>query len=176
MNNTFKSYSKKQLICFIAGITAFAVGFGILSFLGARKIYREVRKHKLMNENVVVEIAELDIKAPVLEGTEQSILSKGAGHFIGTGSVGKGNYCIAAHSSTLYKEYFNNLKNVQNDMEIVLYDIDKNASYYKVSKHFIVEPSETWVLDDMGDARVTLITCTDDGLQRLVVVGLLDDK
>ena len=31
-----------------------------------------------------------------------------------------------------------------------------------------------WVLDDFGDDRITLITCTDDGTQRQVVVGLLD--
>lgn len=176
MNNPFKSYSKKQLICFIAGVIAFAVGFGTLSFMGVRKICREVHRHKLMKENVVVEIAELDIKAPVLEGTEQSVLAQGAGHFIGTGSVGKGNFCIAAHSSVIYKEYFNNLKNVRDGMDIVLYDKNKNASHYKVSEHFIVEPSETWVLDDKGDDRVTFITCTDDGSQRLVVVGLLDNK
>ncbi|MBR1824064.1 MAG: class D sortase [Ruminococcus sp.] len=174
MSDPEKKFSKKQLICFIAGVTAFAVGFGILSFLGIRKICREVHKHKLMKENIVVEIDELDIKAPVLEGTEQSVLSEGAGHFVGTGRVGKGNFCIAAHSSVIYKEYFNNLNNVLKGLDIVLYDIDKNASHYKVSDFFIVEPSETWVLDDMGDDRVTLITCTDDGTQRLVVVGLLE--
>ena len=120
MSDPEKKFSKKQLICFIAGVTAFAVGFGILSFLGIRKICREVHKHKLMKENIVVEIDELDIKAPVLEGTEQSVLSEGAGHFVGTGRVGKGNFCIAAHSSVIYKEYFNNLKNVQKGMDIVL--------------------------------------------------------
>ena len=100
------------------------------------------------------------------------MLAEGAGHFIGTGSVGKGNFCIAAHSSVIYKEYFNNLKNVRNGMDIVLYDVDKNASHYAVSDYFYVQPSETWVLDDKGDDRVTLITCSDDGSQRLVVVGL----
>ena len=30
------------------------------------------------------------------------------------------------------------------------------------------------ILDDFGDDRITIITCTDDGTQRQVVVGLLD--
>ena len=171
-----KKLGKKQIICFIAGITAFAVGFGILSFLGVRKIYREVHKHKLMKENMVVEIAELGIKAPVLEGTELSVLSEGAGHFKDTGSFGKGNFCIAAHSSVIYKEYFNELKNIREGMEITLYDEEKNSVKYKVTEHFIVDPDETWVLDDFGDDRITLITCTDDGTQRHVIVGLLEQK
>ena len=171
-----KKLSKKQILSFVSGMTALIVGFGILSFFGIRKIYREVHKHKLMKENMVVEIAELGIKAPVLEGTEQSVLSEGAGHFKDTGDFGKGNFCIAAHSSTIYKEYFNSLKNVEKGMEILLYDKEKNTAAYKVSDFFIVEPSETWVLDDFGDDRITLITCTDDGSQRLVVVGLLETK
>lgn len=171
-----KKFSKKQILCFAAGVLALTVGFGIFSFLGIRKICREVHKHKLMKENMVVEIAELGIKAPVLEGTEQSVLAEGAGHFTGTGGFGKGNFCIAAHSSVIYKEYFNSLKKVEKGMEILLYDKDKNTAAYKVSDFFIVDPSETGVLDDFGDDRITLITCTDDGSQRLVVVGLLETK
>lgn len=174
--NDKKKYTKKQIICFVAGITAILVGLGIFSFLGIRKIRREIHKHKLMKENMVVEIAELGIKAPVLEGTELSVLSEGAGHFTDTGSFGKGNFCIAAHSSVIYKEYFNELKNIKEGMKIVLYDKEKNSVTYTVSEHFIVEPNETWVLNDFGDDRITLITCTDDGTQRHVVVGLLETK
>lgn len=48
-----------------------------------------------MRDNPVVEIADLNIKAPVLEGTDNKILSKEAGNFIGTGDFGIGKYCIA---------------------------------------------------------------------------------
>ncbi len=165
-----------QRILFGIGLALFLVGFGILSFLGVRKIIRDVHRHQLMETNVVVEIPALGIKAPVLEGTEQSVLREGAGHFPGTGDVGAGNYCIAAHSSPLYKEYFNALKDVQEGMTIELYRVDKTFVTYTVSEHFIVEPSETWILDESGDDRVTLVTCTDDGTQRLVVVGMLDEE
>ncbi len=46
---------------------------------------------------------------------------------------------------------------------------------YRVTENFIVNPDEVWVLKDFGDNRVTLITCTDDGTQRQVVVGKLSD-
>ncbi len=100
------------------------------------------------------------------------MVAKAAGHFPGTGDFGRGNYCIAGHSSTIYKEYFNNLKNIEAGMKITLYDAEKNAYDYTANESFYVKPDELWVLDDFGDDRITLITCNDDGTMRQVVVGL----
>ena len=168
--------TKRQWALFLTGLIAITIGVSVLGFFGIRKIYREYQKQKLMQNNPVVKIADLKIKAPVLEGTDNKTLSKAAGHFIETGNVGKGNYCIAAHSSTLYKEYFNNLKNIDIGMKITLYSKDKTRYSYIVTDNFIVEPDEIWVLDDFGDDRITLITCTDDGRQRQVVVGVLKNN
>lgn len=159
---------------FIAGLLAIIVGLSILSVFAYRKVRRELNLRKLMRENVVVEIPELDIKAPVLEGVENNVLRQAAGHFENTGDVGKGNYCIAGHSSVIYKEFFNNLKNVQTGMEIQLYDKSKNCCTYIVTDLFIVNPDETWILNDFEDVRVTIVTCTDDGTQRQVVVGKIN--
>lgn len=167
------TYTKKQWALFITGLIALFVGMSIIGFYGVRKIYREIQKQKLLRDNPVVEITELNIKAPILEGTEQSVLSKAAGHFTGTGDFGKGNYCIAGHSSTIYKEYFNSLKNAKSGMKVNLYDKNKKCYTYIVEEVKTVEPDETWILDDFGDARLTIITCTDDGSQRLVVVATL---
>ena len=169
--DTSNKPTNMQLALFCIGLIAIVLGLSVLGFLGIRKLHREYQKQKLMRENPVVEIADLRIKAPILEGTDNDTLSKTAGHFIGTGELGKGNYCIAGHSSTLYKEYFNNLKNIEIGMKITLYDIKKDSYEYTVKETFIVEPSETWILNDFGDDRVTIITCTDDGTQRLVVIG-----
>lgn len=169
-----KTYTGKQRLLFITGIIAILAGMSVLGFYGVRKIYREIQKQKLLRENPVVEITELDIKAPVLEGTEQSVLAKAAGHFEGTGDFGKGNYCIAAHSSTIYKEYFNNLKKIKQGMKVELYDKNKKCYTYIVKEVMTVEPSETWILSDFGDDRLTLVTCTDDGSQRVVVVSIFD--
>ena len=170
--------SKKQWIMFLAGLIAFVIGASILGMYGCRKIIRVLRQQKLMQENVVIEIPDLNIKAPVLEGTDNETLSMAAGHFTDTGEVGSGNYCIAGHSSTIYKEYFNNLKNIESGMEIQIYDTDESRTcyIYKVTENFIVDPDEVWVLEDFGDNRVTVITCTDDGTQRQVVVGEYSEK
>ena len=156
---------------FIVGLLAMTIGLSVLSVFAYRKISRELHLRKLMEENVVVEIPELNIKAPVLDGVGNDTLRQAAGHFENTGDVGKGNYCIAGHSSVIYKEFFNNLKNVQKGMEIYLYDKSKNRYTYVVTDSFIVNPDGTWILNDFEDVRVTIVTCTDDGTQRQVVVG-----
>ncbi len=58
-----------------------------------------------------------------------------------------------------------------------LADTDEKRTRYKyiVTEYRTVEPSETRVLDDFGDSRLTVISCTDDGKQRQVVVGILKD-
>ncbi|MBQ5336954.1 MAG: class D sortase [Oscillospiraceae bacterium] len=165
--------TKKQWVLFITGLIAFLTGAVILGFFGIRKICREIHRQKLLNENPVIEIADLHIKAPVLEGTENEVLAEGTGHFTGTGDFGSGNYCIAGHSSTIYKEYFNGLKNADKGMDITLYDLSRKEYVYTVSEKYIVDPGETWVLDDFGDDRITLVTCTDDGSRRQIIVGLL---
>ena len=169
-----KKRTKKQWILFISGIILLSIGISILGYFGARKLHREYIKYKLMKENPVVEITDLKIKAPILEGTDNETLAKAAGHFKDTGDFGKGNYCIAGHSSVIYDEYFNDLKNAQKGMKISLYDKQKNVYTYTIDETFIVEPEETWILNDFGDNRLTIVTCTDDGTQRHVVVGLLD--
>ena len=58
-------------------------------------------------------------------------------------------------------------------MDITLYDLNRNEYVYTISEKFIVNPDETWILDDFGDNRITLVTCTDDGSQRQIIVGLL---
>jgi diguanylate cyclase (GGDEF)-like protein len=56
-------------------------------------------------------------------------------------------------------------------MEIRLSDHTGAKAVYEITEMFIVNPDETQILDDFGDCRITLITCTDDGSQRRVVIG-----
>ena len=164
---------KKKNKMFIAGVIMIALGVGVLSFFGYRKISREIYLRKLLKENINFEIPRLDIKVPVLEGTSQKALQVSAGHFEGTGSLGKGNYCICGHNSTIYAEIFNDLDQIRVGDDMYLIDNDeKHTKYrYTVSDYRIVEPDDTSVLRDFGDNRITVISCTDDGKQRQVVVG-----
>lgn len=166
--------SKRKRIMFAAGFLAMLIGVSVLGVFGWKRISRELEKHRLLKECVIFEIPELNIKDPVMDGTEHEVLSKAAGHFPGTGAVGSGNYCIAGHNSTIYAEIFNEMKHIEIGMEMYLIDNDEQRTKYTyiVTENFIVNPSETWVLDDFGDDRITIVTCTDDGTQRQIVVGI----
>ena len=168
---------KKKKPMFIIGVIMIVIGFGVLAFYGYRKISREIYLRKLLDNNINFEIPRLDIKVPVLEGTDNKSLQVSAGHFEGTGALGNGNYCIAGHNSTIYAEIFNDLDQIQIGDEMYLVNIDENRTRYKyiVTEYKKVEPSDTWVLKDFDDDRLTVISCTDDGKQRQVVVGILKE-
>ncbi|MBQ6039650.1 MAG: class D sortase [Oscillospiraceae bacterium] len=152
-------------------------GVSILSLFIYRKISRELYLRKLLDYNINFEIPRLNVKVPVLEGTDSKALQVSAGHFEGTGALGKGNYCIAGHNSTIYAEIFNDLDQIQIGDEMYLVDIDANRTRYLyiVTEYRTVEPNDTWVLNDFEDNRLTVISCTDDGTQRQVVVGILKE-
>lgn len=165
---------KNKKLLFSVGIVFLVIGFAILSVFVYKRISRELYKQKLLRECVVFEVPSLDIKVPVMDGTDKKILFAAAGHFENTGEVGSGNYCIAGHNSTIYAEIFNDLDNIKIGTEMYLYDNDENKTRYtyEVSEKLIVNPKETWVLNDFDDDRLTVVTCTDDGKQRQVVIGI----
>lgn len=167
---------KRKVIRFI-GIIIIICGVSILSLFAYRKISRELYLRNLLSDNINFEIPRLDIKVPVLEGTDSKSLQVSAGHFEGTGSPGCGNYCIAGHNSTIYAEIFNDLDQIQIGDEMYLIDTDENRTKYTyiVTEYKTVEPSDTWILNDFDDNRLTVISCTDDGTQRQVVVGILKE-
>ena len=166
---------KRNKPMFIIGIIMIVLGIGIISLYGYRKISRELYLRRLLKDNINFEIPRLDIKVPVLEGTDQKSLQVSAGHFEGTGALGHGNYCICGHNSTIYAEIFNDLDEIKIGDEMYLIDTDENRTRYTyiVTDYRTVEPSDTWVLNDFGDDRLTVISCTDDGKMRQVVVGML---
>jgi sortase A len=159
------------------GIGLMTVGIIVLSVFAYKKVSRELYLRSLLKGNIIFEIPSLDIKVPVLEGTDSKALQVSAGHFEGTGSLGHGNYCIAGHNSTIYAEVFNDIDQIQIGDEMYLIDTDENRTryIYVVTEYNIVDPHAVEVLNDYGDDRLTVISCTDDGAYRQVIVGILKD-
>ena len=75
----------------------------------------------------------------------------------------------------VYAEIFNDLDQIQigDEMRLIDCDAQRTTYTYIVSEYKIAEPDQVEVLNDYGDNRLTVISCTDDGTQRQVVVGLL---
>ena len=164
--------SKKKVLFF--GLLFITVGIFILCFFGYKHISREIQKQQLLKTSIVLDIPSADIYVPVVEGTDGDNLHIAAGHFENTGAVGSGNFCIAGHNSTIYAEIFNTLSEVEVGDKIYLINNDANHTTYTytVSKIDIVAPEDPWILQDYGDDRITIVTCTDDGERRMVVTGM----
>lgn len=124
------------------------------------------------NDEVVLSIPNLGINTKVLEGTSDYVLSIAAGHVENTGAVGEGNYCIAGHTGTGGDFIFNELANITIGEKMYLISKEGVCYTYYVTEKFVVEPDEVWVLTGFGDTRLTLITCTEHGAKRLIVVGI----
>ncbi len=125
-----------------------------------------------------IQIPAIGVDQFVVEGTTESDLSKGPGHYIGTAMPGQaGNVAIAGHRTTNGAP-FNGLGRLVKGDRIVLTDTSgQNLTYVVAGTPQAVSPSDVAVLNYFGDNRITLTTCTPEfsSSQRLVVVGTLKE-
>jgi len=110
----------------------------------------------------------------VVDGTSDADLQKGPGHYTGTPYPGQpGNVAIAGHRTT-FGAPFNRLGDLQPG-DTIITKTPTGTYLYVVAGKENVAPTQTSVVDDYGDNRLTLTTCTPEFLatQRLVVVAAL---
>ena len=102
-----------------------------------------------------IEISRIGLGAMILEGTDDTTLRRAVGHISGTALPGQlGNLALAAHRDT----FFRPLRNIRRDDVITLATYAGPYSY-RVDSTLVVEPEDTYVLDDSGEAILTLVTC-----------------
>lgn len=126
----------------------------------------------------MLEISDLDILAPILNDVSNSSLKKGVGLYPETKGIGeKGNCVIAGHSSLVYDCIFNNLHSIELGTRINVYDENCNSYTYIVTViKNKVEPTDLTILEstDISKEYLTLLTCTDYGKKRFVVVAEME--
>jgi sortase A len=121
-----------------------------------------------------LEIPAIALDEYVVEGTGVPDLKQGPGHYSGSPLPGQhGNAAIAGHRTT-YGAPFGRLDDLKAGDTIVA-TTAAGRSVYTVSGKLTVLPTQTSVLDDYGDDRLTLTTCTPkfSASHRLIVVALL---
>jgi len=102
-----------------------------------------------------IEAPTLNMTAPVLEGTDDRTLSRGAGHIEDTPFPGvAGNIGIAGHRDTIFRP----LKRAKAGDPLVLTTADR-VYYYKINRTLIVDPEDVYVLDSTPKPTLTLVTC-----------------
>ena len=116
-------------------------------------------------------IPAIGVKTLVVEGTTESALRAGAGHYVNTPLPGEvGNVAIAGHRTT-YGKPFADLDRLKPGDEILL-ETPIGTHTYKVSRDpFVVEATDWTVISQTSTPTLTLTACHPKGSarQRIVV-------
>lgn len=101
-------------------------------------------------------MAEHDVDLIVLAGASGRTLAFGPGHLDGTTLPGRlGNVVLSGHRDT----HFRFLEDVRPGELLTLETPDGALQTYRVVARHVVYEDDVYVLDDDGDAVLTLVTC-----------------
>lgn len=125
-----------------------------------------------------IKIPAISVDVVVVEGTTQSALRAGAGHYPQTPlPCEAGNVAIAGHRTT-YGKPFHNLDRLHPG-DVIILETPIGSCTYKITKPpFVVLPTDTTVVGRSPVPMVTLTTCHPKGSakQRLVVQAELQGQ
>ena len=81
-----------------------------------------------------------------------------------------GNFCIVGHNYRSNK-FFSNVPDLEIGAIIEITDLTETTYQYSVYDIYTVDPEDTSCTSQLTDGKIeiTLITCTDDGNERVVV-------
>lgn len=122
----------------------------------------------------ILKIPKIDLEIAVVDGVEKEDIKYVVGHFKDSVMPGEiGNLCVAGHRTSNYGQPFKEVDKLKEGDEIIF--IYNGGEYvYTVNKSFVVTPYDTDVLDNTeNEATMTLITCTLDSKDRLIIKGTL---
>jgi sortase A len=125
----------------------------------------------------VIRIESIDLKLPIVEGISAQDLKVAPGHIPGTALPGQiGNAVIAGHRSYSYGRMFNRLEQLEKEDTITI-DMGGQSYAYVIYDKKMVDPTDISVLNHNNkDQIVTLITCDEQGKQRLILHAKLKQK
>lgn len=119
-----------------------------------------------------LEMPDVDMTIPILEGLSHDNLMAGAGTMKEDQQPGDSNYAIAGHNWPDRTTLFSPLHRAEEGMRIFL--TVKGETYeYVVSTIQMVDPTRIDVIEDQNDPLLTLVTCNHDGTERLIVQASL---
>jgi len=105
-----------------------------------------------------IQIAAINVDAPIVQGDSWEQLKKGVGQYIGSTDPGQpGNMVLSAHND-VYGEIFRHLDELQPGDQIIIYTL-QHSFIYAVSETQIVKPTDVEVMASTPDPTLTLISC-----------------
>lgn len=119
-----------------------------------------------------VKIPNIQLVAPIKDGTEVETLNQYVGHFKCSGYI-LGNISLAAHNRGYPVNYFKDLKTLKIGDEIVYEFRDLKLSY-KINQIKIIEDTDVEVVQNTKENKITLITCVENKPEkRMCIQGIL---
>lgn len=122
-------------------------------------------------------VPSVNMQLPIVKGVSKSALAVGAGTMKAEQQMGVGNYALAGHYFENKKELlFSPLYNTA--IGDIVYITDKEYVYgYQITKKEIIQATDVHVIEDQaGSTLLTLITCANDGADRMLVSAVFIKK
>jgi sortase A len=124
-----------------------------------------------------MQIAAINVDAPVVQGDSWEQLKKGIAQHIGSANPGtRGNLVVSAHND-VFGQLFKDLDQLKPGDTVVVFTADRSYTYV-VSATQIVDPTDVSVMDPTENASLTLISCypylVDN--KRIVVTAVLQES
>jgi sortase A len=171
INRRFLSYRSTPL----SGIDVGALQ--ALTTLRQRTAYlarREARQVAIGDAIGRISIARIGANFDVVQGTDDTTLQKGPGHYPGTAFPGLGETVAIAGHRTTYLAPFRHIDALRRGDRIVL-RMPYGQFVYVVQYQQIVAPTALWVTRDVGYERLVLSACHPlySAAQRIIVFARL---
>ena len=118
----------------------------------------------------ILSIPCIGISYPVLSETSDELLKISPCYFWGSNPNEVGNFCVVGHNYRNNK-FFSKVPNLVDGDEIYITDLTGRKLTYEVYDKYVVNPNNLESTSQLtnGLKEVTLITCTNDSSQRVIV-------
>lgn len=117
-----------------------------------------------------ISIPSIGVDYPIFSETTTELLKISPCKFWGADPNQIGNFCIVGHN---YRNslFFSKVPNLENGDIIEITDLSGKTLQYGIYDKFIVDPDDTSCTSQLtkGWREITIITCTNDGKQRVIV-------
>ena len=117
-----------------------------------------------------INIPSINVDYSILSETSDELLKVSVCKFWGANPNQIGNLCIAGHNYR-NKRFFSKVPTLKVGDIIEITDLTKKTQKYAVYDKYTVDPTDTSCTSQITNGKkiVTLITCTDDSKQRVIV-------
>lgn len=134
--------------------------------------WRETENGTRYYATATINIPSIDCTYPILNETTDELLKISPTKFWGPEPNDVGNFCIVGHNYRSNK-FFSHVPDIDIGEIIEITDLynKKETVRYKIYDKYIVEPEDVDCTSQRtnGLREITLITCTDDSKQRVIV-------